>query len=74
MLFTARHYSIARSTGEEPMAPYTERWTPTETEQLARMNSIVVNAGTYEATPSSFVTRPLFALVPGFVGGTAEYE
>ena len=74
MLFTARHYSIARSTGEERTAPYAERWTPTDPEQLARMNSIIVNAGTYEATPSSLVTRPLFALVPEFVGGTAEYE
>ncbi len=74
MLFTARHYSIARSSGEEPMAPYAERWTPTETEQLARMNSIIVNSGTYEATPSNLVTRPLFALVPEFVGGTADYE
>ncbi len=74
MLFTAGHYSIARSAGEERIPPYAERWSPTDTEQLARMNSIVVNAGTYEATESSLVTRPLFALVPEFVGGTAEYE
>ena len=63
MLFTAGHYSIARSAGEEPIPPYAERWSPTDTEKVARMNSIVVNAGTYEATESSLVTRPLFALV-----------
>ena len=62
MLFTAGHYSIARSSGEEPMAPYAERWTPTETEQLARMNSIIVNSGTYEATPSNLVTRPALGI------------
>ena len=35
---------------------------------------MTVNAGTYEVTGSTATLRPLFALVPEFVGGSAEHE
>jgi hypothetical protein len=74
VLFADGHYSIAVAFGDKRVAPYAIRWRGTDAERLARISSIVVNAGTYEATPSTLVTRPLFALVPEFVGGSQEYQ
>jgi hypothetical protein len=33
-----------------------------------------VNSGRYEVSGSTLTTHPLFALVPSYVGGSAEYE
>lgn len=74
VIFADGHYSITVAFGDKRAAPYATRWSGTDAERLARISSVVVNAGTYEATPSALVTRPLFALVPEFVGGRQEYQ
>ncbi len=73
-LFRGGHYSMAYAFGEERSPAYGERFTPTDEESLARFGSMTVNAGTYEVTGSTATLRPLFALVPEFVGGSAEHE
>ena len=74
VLFSGGHYSIAFSSGDSGVPPYAETWAPTEEEAVARMASIVVNSGTYQISGSTLTTHPLFALVPSYVGGRAEYE
>jgi hypothetical protein len=74
LLFTARHYSLAFSRGDSPSPAYVDAWNPTQDEAAVRMTAIVVNTGTYETSGSSLTTSPLFALVPSYVGGIAEYE
>jgi len=73
-LFTENHYSIAYASGDERFPLFSERWNPTETEKADRFSSMVVNTGTYELTGSKLVTRPLFALVPGYINGEAEID
>jgi len=74
ILFSGGHYSIAFSSGDSRVPPYAEVWAPTEEEVLARMASIVVNSGAYEISGSTLTTHPIFALVPSYIGGRAEYE
>ncbi len=74
MLFKDGYYSMALSRGDHKSPYFSERWGATEDEQLDRWSLIIVNAGTYEVTESELITRPLFALVPEFVGGTARYS
>ena len=73
-LFRGAHYSMAFAYAEQPSAPYAVAFTPTDEESLARFGSMTVNTGTYEVTGSTAILRPLFALVPEFVGGSAEHE
>ncbi len=74
VLFTGTHYSMAWSLLEEPFPQFAERWNPTEEEKAARFWSLLMNAGTFEVTGSSLTTRPLVALMPGFVGGEADHD
>jgi hypothetical protein len=73
MLFKDGYYSMALSRGDHRSPFFSERWGATEEEQLDRWSLIIVNSGTYEMTESELITRPLFALVPEFVGGVARY-
>ncbi len=73
-LFRGDHYSMAFAYGAEPSPPYTERFTPSDEESVARFSSMTVNTGTYEVSGSTVTFRPLFALVPEFVGGFAEHD
>jgi len=74
LLFSSGHYSIAFSRGDTKIPPYGGVWAPTDAEAVARMASIVVNSGSYEISGSSLTTRPIFALVPSYIGGRTEYE
>ncbi len=74
LLFADGYYCIAFSSGESEVPPYNEVWNPTKDEAAARLASIVVNAGTYEISGPNLITRPVFALVPSYIGGRAEYE
>ena len=73
-LFSDGYYSIAYAFGDEPFPAYAEPFNPTDEERLARFSSILVNTGTYEVSGSTATLRPLFALVPEFVGGFAEHD
>jgi len=73
ILFAGHHYSIAFSRGDHRSEYWAERWNATDDELLDRFHLITVNTGTYELTDATLVTHPMFALVPEFVGGTAEY-
>ena len=74
LLFTEGYYTIAYSSGDERFPPYAARWAATDEEKVARIDSIVVNGGTYDVTGSTLVMRPQFAITPGFVNGRSEYE
>ena len=73
VLYGDGHYSSAFASGEEPR-PYADVWPSTDAEKITRMQAMTVNSGTYEVTGSVVRHRPLFALVPSFVGGWAESE
>ncbi len=74
LLFTEGYYTIAYSSGDERFPLFAERWAATDEEKVARIDSIVVNGGTYDVTGSTLVMRPQFAITPGFVNGRSEYE
>lgn len=73
-LFKGGHYSMAYAFGDEPSPAYAEPFTPTDEERVSRFSLMTVNTGTYEVTGSTATLRPLFALVPEFVGGIAEHD
>ena len=73
-LFSGDYYSIAYAFGDERSPVYAEPFNPTAEERLARFSSMLVNTGTYEVSGSTATLRPLFALVPEFVGGLAELD
>lgn len=73
-LFRGGYYSMAYAIGDERSPAYAEAFNPTDEERVARFSSILVNTGTYEVSGSAATLRPLFALVPEFVGGFAELD
>ncbi len=73
-LFAGGHYSMAYAVGEQRSPFYADRFNPTDAESLARMNSMTVNAGTFEIQGTRVIVRPMVARVPEFVGGRAEHE
>ena len=74
LLFTEGYYTIAYGSGDERFPLFAERWAAADEEKVARIDSIVVNGGTYDVTGSTLVMRPQFAIAPGFVNGRSEYE
>jgi hypothetical protein len=74
LLFTGHHYSLAFSRGETQSLPFASTWVPTDEEAVGRVAAIVVNTGTYEISGATLTTSPLFALVPSYVGGRADFE
>ena len=73
-LFQGAHYSMAYAQGDERFPSYAEAFAPTDEESVARFGSMTVNTGTFEVSGSTVTLRPLFALVPEFVGGFAEHD
>jgi hypothetical protein len=74
LLFSRDHYSMAYAFGDERSPAYAQPFSATDEERAARLSSLVVNTGTYEVSGSTITLRPLFALVPEFVGGSAEID
>ena len=73
-IFSDGYYSIAYALGDQPFPDYATKFSATDEEKAARMSSITVNTGTYTVSGSKMTLRPLFALVPEFVGGSAEVD
>jgi len=73
-IFTQKHYSMIWTPGRKPRQDSQTIWSPTDEEKIALFNSIIVNSGTYEQTDSTFITKPLVAKTPEFVGGSALYS
>lgn len=74
LLFTPEHYSMNWVFGGDSIASYQEPFRPTEEEALARYGSLLVNAGRYAASGGVLTIKPIFAVVPGFVGGSGTFE
>ena len=73
-LFRGNHYSMAYAFGDQRSPAYAEPFTASDEESVVRFGSMTVNTGTYEVSGSTATLRPLFALVPEFVGGFAEHD
>ena len=73
-IFTRRHYSMMRVTGNEPRAvPATDDFT--DAESLAAFNSFIANTGTYEVVGRTLTIHPIVARVPNFsAGGSDKYQ
>ncbi|MCG6955077.1 MAG: lipocalin-like domain-containing protein [Gemmatimonadetes bacterium] len=74
LLFTGHHYSLAFSRGETKSPPFADTWVPNDEEAVARLAAIVVNTGTYEVAGTNVTTTPVFAIVPSYIGGRADFE
>jgi hypothetical protein len=68
-IFTEHHYSMMWLPSVESQHSSAERWNPTDEEKIARFNSLVVNAGTYDTQGSTLTAHPVVARIPDFVGG-----
>jgi len=73
-LFAGNHYSMAYVEGAQRAPYYATRFNPTDEENLARVKSMTVNAGTMEIEGNRITVHPLVARVPEFVGGRADHE
>ena len=73
-LFRGDHYSMAFAFGDERFPAYAEPFIANDEESVARFGAMTVNTGTYTVSGSTATLRPLFALVPEFVGGFAEHD
>jgi hypothetical protein len=65
---------MAFAVGDERSPAYAKRYEGTDEEKAARMSSITVNTGTYSVSGVTATLRPMFALVPEFVGGSLELD
>lgn len=73
-LFTDKHYSIMRVTGNQPRA-LTATDSATDAEKLAAYNSFIANTGTYEIADSTLTIHPVVARNPNFMaGGSDKYH
>ena len=74
LLFSDRYYSMNWAYGDKTADFYKKRFQPTDTEKLARYNSLLVNAGTYTLTDTTLSIHPVFALVPEFSSGFGKFN
>ena len=73
-IFTEHHYSMMWLPSVESQHSFAERWNPTDEEKIARFNSLIVNAGSYEIKGSTLTAHPVVARMPDFVGGSLTCE
>lgn len=73
-IFADGYYSIGYAFGEGGSVPYAERWHPSDSEKLARFESVIVNAGSYRLDGSQLDVHPLFAMAPEFVDGEGVFS
>lgn len=71
VLFTDRHYSIMRATGNQPRT-LAAADSVTDAEKLAAYNSFVANSGTYEVADSTLTIHPVVARSPNFMAGGSD--
>ena len=73
-LFTDRHYSMMRVTGNQPRT-LAAKDSVTDAEKLAAYDSFIANAGTYEVADSTLTIHPVVARSPNFMsGGSDKYH
>jgi hypothetical protein len=79
-VFLGRHYSLMHVPGDQPRArfgggePTLGSLQPTNAEKLAAYDSLIANAGTYEASEGTLTLRPIVAKNPNLMdGGTLKY-
>jgi glucose/arabinose dehydrogenase len=70
-LFTDRHYSMMRVTGNQPRT-LAAKDSVTDAEKLAAYDSFIANSGTYEITDSTLTTHPIVARSPNFMSGGSD--
>jgi hypothetical protein len=70
-LFTDRHYSMMRVTGNQPRT-LAAKDSVTDAEKLAAYDSFVANSGTYEVADSTLTTHPIVARSPNFMSGGSD--
>lgn|SRR4026208_768693 len=70
-LFTDRHYSMMRVTGNQPRT-LAAKDSVTDAEKLAAYDSFIANSGTYEVTDSTLTTHPIVARSPNFMSGGSD--
>lgn len=74
LLISDGFYSMNWAFGPEASEYYSERFSPTDDEKLARYDVLLVNAGRFELDGDVLTIHPIFALVPEFIGGLGEFE
>jgi hypothetical protein len=67
-IFTPTHYSMMYVIGQLPR-PGFAAVDPTDAEKLTAYDTFIANTGTYEVTGDAFVTSPVVAKHPNFMGG-----
>jgi hypothetical protein len=67
-IFAGAHYSIMHVTGTQAR-PRAAAQVFTEAEKVTAFDTFIANSGTLEITGSAFVTRPIVAKNPNFMGG-----
>ncbi len=75
-IFTDRYYSAVYSLGADPRPLSAAAFSPTPDEMVAQYETIIVNAGTYQANGANISFRPMVAKSPEFIGGhsTMDYQ
>jgi hypothetical protein len=70
VLFAQGHYSFCWTSHRSSV----NAWQIADTEQIARFNQTLINAGTYSTSDSLLVTHAEFAWAPKFTGGSATFR
>ncbi len=73
-IFTEGYYSEVTSLGADPRPASAAGFNPTSEEKVAQYDTIIVNAGTYEADGSTITFRPMVAKSPEFIGGHSTMD
>jgi len=70
-IFMDGYYNAVHSTGTADRTPSQVPFQSTDQEKIAQRDTIIVNAGTYQINGSQVTFRPMVALLPEFIGGSA---